>query len=186
MLVLFIIASDVAVIATILAIVSRVTLHALLYLAVSLIAVAVAFYTLGAPFVAALEVIIYAGAIVVLFVFAVMLIAPEVRAGAEIRSSWTRLSWLGIVALVLVLLGELIAVVAWGPSAPAGGKMVGPTAVGVSMFGPYALVVELASMLLLVALIGARHLAGRVETAEELAEAGEQAGEQPAGEVLDR
>jgi NADH-quinone oxidoreductase subunit J len=184
-LVLFIIASDIAVIATILAIVARVTLHALLYLAVSLIAVAVAFYTLGAPFVAALEVIIYAGAIVVLFVFAVMLIAPEVHAGAGMRSRWSRLSWLGIGVLVLVLLGELVVVVAWGPSAPAGGETVGPTAVAVSLFGPYALAVELASMLLLVALIGARHLAGRRETAEELAEAGEQAGEQPAGEVLD-
>ena len=48
--------------------------HALLYLIVSLLAVAVVFYTLGAPFVAALEVIIYAGAIMVLFVFVVMML----------------------------------------------------------------------------------------------------------------
>ena len=45
--------------------------HALLYLIVSLLAVAVVFYVIGAPFVAALEVIIYAGAIMVLFVFVV-------------------------------------------------------------------------------------------------------------------
>jgi NADH-quinone oxidoreductase subunit J len=44
-------------------------MHALLYLMVSLLAVAVVFFTLGAPFVAALEVIIYAGAIMVLFIF---------------------------------------------------------------------------------------------------------------------
>ena len=48
--------------------------HALLYLIVSLLAVAVVFYVLGAPFVAALEVIIYAGAIMVLFVFVVMML----------------------------------------------------------------------------------------------------------------
>ena len=48
--------------------------HALLYLVVSLLAVAVVFFTLGAPFVAALEVIIYAGAIMVLFVFVVMML----------------------------------------------------------------------------------------------------------------
>ena len=49
-------------------------MHALLYLIVSLLAVAVVFFTLGAPFVAALEVIIYAGAIMVLFVFVVMML----------------------------------------------------------------------------------------------------------------
>ena len=49
-------------------------MHALLYLIVSLLAVAVVFYTMGAPFVAALEVIIYAGAIMVLFVFVVMML----------------------------------------------------------------------------------------------------------------
>ena len=49
-------------------------MHALLYLIVSLLAVAVVFYTLGAPFIAALEVIIYAGAIMVLFVFVVMML----------------------------------------------------------------------------------------------------------------
>ncbi len=64
MLVLFVISSDVAVAATLLAVTAKVTLHALLYLAISLIAVALVFYSLGAPFVAALEVIIYAGAIV--------------------------------------------------------------------------------------------------------------------------
>jgi NADH-quinone oxidoreductase subunit J len=169
-LVLFIIAGDVAVAATLLAIVSRVTLHALLYLAISLIAVAVAFYTLGAPFVAVLEVIIYAGAIVVLFIFAVMLIAPEVRAGAEGQARREAWSWLGAGALALVLLGELVYVVAVGPSVSAGGKTVGPTAVALSLFGPYALGVELASMLLLVALVGARHLAARREVPTAAAE----------------
>ena len=48
--------------------------HALLYLVVSLLAVAMVFFILGAPFVAALEVIIYAGAIMVLFIFVMMML----------------------------------------------------------------------------------------------------------------
>ena len=64
-------------------------MHALLYLVISLFAVAVVFYTLGAPFVAALEVIVYAGAIMMLFLFAVMLLnvsadSPRARAAAGV------------------------------------------------------------------------------------------------------
>ena len=70
----FYIAGAVAVIATILMLTRLNVVHALLYLIVSLLAVAVVFYVLGAPFVAALEVIIYAGAIMVLFVFVVMML----------------------------------------------------------------------------------------------------------------
>ena len=70
----FYIAGAVAVIATLLMLTRANVVHALLYLIVSLLAVAVVFYTLGAPFVAALEVIVYAGAIMVLFVFVVMML----------------------------------------------------------------------------------------------------------------
>src|SRR5665811_2175051 len=80
---LFYIAAAVAVLATVLVITRTNLVHALLYLVVSLFAVAVVFYTLGAPFVAALEVIVYAGAIMMLFLFAVMLL--DVRAEAPLR-----------------------------------------------------------------------------------------------------
>ena len=162
---LFIIAADVAVAATVLAITSRVILHALLYLALSLIAVAMTFYTMGAPFVAALEVIIYAGAIVVLFLFAVMLLAP--RRTASTGGGRSGRAWLGPVLLALVLLGEVVAIVAAAPSAQLGVASVGPKQVGRALFGPYAIGVELASMLLLVALIGARHLGGRLDESPE-------------------
>ena len=74
MLIVFYIAGAVAILATVLMLTRLNAVHALLYLVVSLLAVAVVFYTLGAPFVAALEVIIYAGAIMVLFVFVVMML----------------------------------------------------------------------------------------------------------------
>ncbi len=78
-----------------LAITRLVAVHALLYLIVSLLAVAVVFYTMGAPLVAALEVIIYAGAIVVLFVFVVMMLnlgtqAREPGAAMALREDMDR------------------------------------------------------------------------------------------------
>jgi NADH-quinone oxidoreductase subunit J len=168
MLILFVIAADVAVVATLLAVTARVTLHALLYLAISLIAVALVFYTLGAPFVAALEVIVYAGAIVVLFIFAVMLLSPsesEVGLGGARRAR----HWIGPAVLALVLLGEIVYVVV-GASGQAGAQAVPSRAVGVALFGPYALGIELASMLLLVALIGVGHIAGHWQKARAAGE----------------
>src|SRR5437870_4669891 len=71
---LFYIASVVAVIATLMAITRYQPIHALLYLVVSFLAVAMIFLSLGAPFVAALEIILYAGAIIVLLIFVVMML----------------------------------------------------------------------------------------------------------------
>ena len=67
----------------------RNTVHALLNLVISLLAVAVLFTALGATFVAALEVIVYAGAIMVLFLFAVMLL--ELRGGGAADGTATTL-----------------------------------------------------------------------------------------------
>src|SRR5512135_80096 len=72
--IIFIIAAVTAIIASVLAITNRNAIHALLYLIISLLAVSVIFYILGAPLVAALEVIVYAGAIMVLFIFVVMML----------------------------------------------------------------------------------------------------------------
>ena len=83
-------------------------MHALLYLIVSLLAVAVDFFLLGAPFVAALEVIIYAGAIMVLFVFVIMTLnvgAPGTEPAG--RRSAGR-AWIGPVVLASVLLAEVV------------------------------------------------------------------------------
>ncbi len=73
-IILFYIAATVALVSTILAMTRANAIHALIYLIVSLLAVAVIFYLIGAPFVAALEIVIYAGAIMVLFVFVIMML----------------------------------------------------------------------------------------------------------------
>ena len=72
-IVFFYIASLVALIATVMAMTRANAIHALIYLIVSLLAVAVIFFLIGAPFAAALEIVIYAGAIMVLVVFVIMM-----------------------------------------------------------------------------------------------------------------
>jgi NADH-quinone oxidoreductase subunit J len=159
--VVFYIAGAVALVSTLLVITRHNTIHALLYLVVSLFAVAVVFYTLGAPFVAALEVIVYAGAIVVLFLFTVMLLNLGREAEAEERRRLRPTSWIGPGVLAAVLLVELGVAIASGAAAQVGVRAVEPREVGVALYGPYAIGVELASTLLLAALIGARHLGQR-------------------------
>lgn len=157
----FWIAAAVAVAATALAVTRRHPVHALLYLIVSLLAVAVLFLLLGAPFAAALEVIIYAGAIMVLFLFVVMLLdlRPAREGGAA--SPGPR-AWLGP-GLLAVLLGAELAWIARTGADGAAPIAVGPEAVGRLLFGTWVLGVELAGMLLLAALVGAFHLGRRRE-----------------------
>ena len=94
----------VAVAATLLMILSLNAVHALLYLIVSLLAVAVIFYILGAPFVAALEVIVYAGAIMVLFIFVVMMLNLGRRAADQERAWLRPAMWIGPSILAAILL----------------------------------------------------------------------------------
>ena len=163
----FYIASAVAILATALVITRKEAVHSLLYLVVSLLAVALVFFVLGAPFIAALEVVVYAGAIVVLFIFVVMMLNLGKEA-AEMESGWLDFSvWRGPAILVLILGAELIyALSSRGTRQPAV-QMVGPKEVSLALFGPYVLAVELASMLLLAGLVGAYWLGRRVPNPKE-------------------
>ncbi len=164
MRVAFFIAAAVAVIATGMVITRRKAIHALLYLVVSFLALALVFYVLGAPFIAALEVIIYAGAIMVLFLFAVMLLDTGRTDEVEEREWLRPRSWIVPSVLAAVLLFELVYLLAaggvpggTGSSAP-GDAAAQVKAVGTALFGPYLLGVELASILLLAGLVAAHRL----------------------------
>jgi NADH-quinone oxidoreductase subunit J len=162
---LFYVASAVAVLSTLLAITSLNAVHALLYFVVSLFSAAFLFLLLGAPFVAVLEVVIYAGAIIVLFLFAVMLLNLG-RQGVDEERRWLRPHiWIGPSILALILAAELAWVFSRGDFALTGATSVGPKDVGMALFGPYLLGVEIASMLLLAGLVGAYHL-GRKDVPE--------------------
>jgi NADH-quinone oxidoreductase subunit J len=167
MLIAFYVAAAVAVLATILAVTRRSAVHALLYLILSLLAVAVVFYLVGAPFVSALEVIIYAGAIMVLFIFVVMMLNIGEHA-TEVETTWLRPStWAWPSALAAILVVELIYVVVRG-ARPAGAmRVITPKEIGISLFGPYAIGVELASLLLMAGLVGAYHLGRRAYREED-------------------
>jgi NADH-quinone oxidoreductase subunit J len=151
----------VAVLATLATVVSRNPVHAMLYLIVSLLAVALMFFVLGAPFAALLEVIVYAGAIMVLFVFVVMMLNLGDTAVEQEQRLLAPRIWVGPVALASVLLIELLVLLSTGPLNPTGAEVTAKQ-VGIALYGPYLLAVELASMLLLAGLVAAYHL-GRNE-----------------------
>ena len=156
----FYLAGAVAVLSTVLMLTRLNVVHALLYLIVSLLGVAVVLYTLGAPFVAALEVIIYAGAIMVLFVFVVMMLNLGAPA-AKMEKQWlTPGIWTGPVLLATILIIEVFYLVRSGAPGASTGAL-DPKQVGIALFGPYLIGVELASMLLLAGMVGAYHLGYR-------------------------
>ena len=156
----FYLTSAIALAATVAALTRTNAAHALIYLILSMLALAVLFFLLGAPFAAALEVLVYAGAIMVLFMFVVMMLNLG-PAGVEQERTWLRpRSWVvpGIMAALLLL--QLVLALRHGGGLTAG-EEVPPRAVGLTLFGPYVLAVELASMLLLAGLVGAYHLGRR-------------------------
>ena len=153
---LFYAGGAVAMISTLFVILQTNVVHALIYLVLSFLAVAVVFFSLGAPFVALLEAIVYAGAIMVLFLFVVMMLNLGQTTREQEKAWLPPRVWLIPVVLATVLLSGLLS------SFPANSIEV--TEVGVMevsglLFGPYVLAVELASFLLLAGLISAYHLA---------------------------
>jgi NADH-quinone oxidoreductase subunit J len=155
---IFYLSAAVAILGTFMMLTRLNAVHALLYLIVSLLAVAVVFYVIGAPFVAALEVIIYAGAIMVLFIFVIMLLNIGRRA-VDLERSWLSPGmWVGPSILALVLIVELVYILSGAAPHEAMAGVVGPKQVGLAMYRPYLIGVELASMLLLGGLVGAYHL----------------------------
>lgn len=158
--ILFYLAAVVAVVAAVMVITRLNAVHALLYMIVSLLALALVFYTLGAPFVAALEIIIYAGAIMVLFVFVVMMLNLGEAATAQELIWLNPHAWRGPALLALVLVALLVYTLGGnGRFLPA--TIISPKQVSLTLFGPYLLGVELASFLLLAGLVGAHHLGKR-------------------------
>jgi len=157
---MFYLAALLAVVASIKVISGKNSVHALLYLVVSLLAVAVCFYLMGAPFAAGLEVIVYAGAILVLFVFAIMMFGlgqDEMLYAPKISS--LRL-WLGPVIIAAILLIQLLFVIDDSEmQTKLTSTIIDAKQVGISLYGPYLLAVEIASFLLLAGLIAGYHFA---------------------------
>ena len=157
----FYIASAFAVVAAFLTVTRSNALHAVLYLVLALFALAIDFLALGAPFIAALEIIVYAGAIVVVILFVIMMVAGAAASGEQERSWLPPRAW-----IVPSLLAGALAMLTIGSLAAAGGQAIvpttiGPREVGAVLFTTYLIGVELASVLLLAGLVGAYYLGER-------------------------
>jgi len=157
--VLFILFGAIAVCGAIMVVTRKHPMASALYLILTLFAVAALFVLRQAHFLAAIQVIIYAGAVVVLFVFVIMLInVPENRLPVE-RATTMRV--LGVLAAgIFILESAVLARRYWMPKGPA--AEVGTVeAVGRALFTDYLLAFEVTSVLLLAAVIGAIALAKR-------------------------
>ncbi len=155
--ILFYIASLIAIIASIMVITRHNAVHALLYLVLSLLAVAVVFYISGAPYAAALEIIVYAGAIVILFVFVVMMLNLD-KSPEDEKSKTGYKTWIVPTVLSLVLIVEFIYAFLTNNPLQAKVQVVGVKQIAVSLFTTYLLGAELIGILLLAGIVGAYHL----------------------------
>ncbi|GIV77139.1 MAG: NADH-quinone oxidoreductase subunit J [Litorilinea sp.] len=141
---------------------SRQPVHSALFLLTHFVTLAVLYVTLEAQFLAAAQVIIYAGGIVVLILFVIMLIGSQEIEGVAAHRSWT--PFVGItLGLIMVATMVYTLVPSFQGAEPAPTVIQGgiPEAVGMSLFTRYILPFELAAVLLLVALLGALLLARR-------------------------
>ena len=166
--VLFYILSAVALLATLLCITRRNPVHAVIYLVHAFFALALIFYILGAPLVAAWEVIIYAGAIMVLFMFIIMML--ELAPSEDPKGpGWSH--WLPVLLLAASLLGATFAIIAADPVGGDGlpSYYASPRTFGYALFKEYALAVEVVSFQLLFAAVGAFYVgrAGKPKDRED-------------------
>jgi len=160
-IVAFVIAGILSIVSTLLAVSRYSAVHALLYLIGSLLALAVAFYTLGAPYAAVLEIMVYAGAIVVLLLFVVMIMNLGNRRREEERALLKPSVWIGPSIVVLLVAVELLVIIVRGLAPATKGSYIPALAVNAVVFGPYIIGVELVSFLLLAGVVSAFHLGRR-------------------------
>src|SRR3954447_9664633 len=158
MLILFFISSIVAIASTILVITRYEPIHALLYLVVSFLAVAMIFLSIGAPFVAVLEVILYTGAIIVLFIFVVMMLNLGKGTAAQEKEWLKPRVWVGPALLVGMLLALLVVFILKGSEGDMRVPAVDVKAVSLSLYQEYILALELAGFLLMAGIVGAAHI----------------------------
>jgi NADH-quinone oxidoreductase subunit J len=157
-LVLFLILAFIAVASALGMLFSRNAVYAALYLVLNFVTVAIFYLLLGAPFIAMAQITVYAGAIMVLFLFVIMLLGAESLPGI---SNWQRILLPGALAAILFLEAAYLLVI---KARPAGDVLQPETTVntmenlrqlGISLFNDYLLPFEVVSILLLVAMVGA-------------------------------
>ncbi len=179
----------------ILMLLQRNAVHAALFLVVNLFTVAVLYLVLGASFLFAVQIIVYAGAIMVLFLFVIMLLGVDREESLVERLRWQRtiaiLVGLGVVGEVVFAIRAGVGFATRAPAGPADGGG-NPQALGRLLFRAYFLPFEVTSILLIVAAVAAMVLArgrerpvstteGRAQEPSEPSEPSEPREEEPVG-----
>jgi len=160
-LVIFLVLAALAVIGSISLIVQREPIHSALSLIVVMVALAGLYLLMGAEFVAAVQIIVYGGAIMVLFVFVIMLL----NAGEEERTSFSKLATFAGIPLALAVTGLIAAAIAHStaslPTPEPSGAVTSTHTLSTLLFREFVYPFELTSFLILVAILGAIVLAQR-------------------------
>jgi NADH-quinone oxidoreductase subunit J len=159
---------------------ARYPVHAALFLVMTLFGVAILFVEEGAEFLAAVQVVVYAGAVVVLFLFVIMLLGVDREELASFAGDTVRVVLAGVGVALIVAVLFIVATGAWATGAhSSAGKLTTGSNVGVlarSVFTTYLLPFELTAALLVIAVVGAVILSRRM-VAETSAIEPRQAGE---------
>ncbi len=140
-------------------VVSRNPVHSVLWLILAFLSSAGLFVTLGAEFVAMLLIIVYVGAVAVLFLFVVMMLDVDF---AELKAEMARYMPLALLIGVVIIMQLALAFGVWGFSDGVEGRIAAPqgdlentAALGLLIYDKYILLFQLAGLILLVAMIGA-------------------------------
>jgi NADH-quinone oxidoreductase subunit J len=154
--VIFYVLAALILVSTGLAITRRNLVHAVVYLILSFFGSAMLFYLLGAPLLAALEIIIYAGAIMVLFLFIIMMLKME---GFEEQFFRVR-QWIPALGMCLVFISAGMLMIMDDPESriPLKAAVAEPVFFGHYLFRKHWLAIEIVSLLLLIAVIGVLYL----------------------------
>ena len=172
-LIVFIITAVVAIVGAVSMLLSRNAVHCALFLLLNFSAIAVLYLLLQAPFLFAVQLIVYAGAIIVLFLFVVMLLGAERAEDEGDRNAWQRPAAL---VMGLLLFGEAVYVflVRSGAALQATGtgdeNFAAPVNIGAALFNEYLLPFEITSVILLAAIVGVVVLHQRGPAASQAAE----------------
>lgn len=164
-LILFLILAVIAIVTAIVMLLHRNSVYSALFLVLNFITVAVFYLLLGAPFVAMVQITVYAGAIMVLFLFVIMLLGAERLPDAKVLR-WQRPLAYGLASIlaaetIFLLVTRARPTGAVLPPEAAINTVENLRAVGMMLFTDYLLPFEVTSILLLVAMIGAIILSKR-------------------------
>ena len=161
--IIFLIVGAVTLFSALMVVTARDLVHAALWLVATLFGVAVVYTLLNASFLAVVQVVVYIGAIAILFIFAVMLTRRQTSTdtGPSVNKNW----WLGAILAVLTFVGLFSLLQGWSgftktaSAIPSGFDAISQLGTALTSPQGYVLPFEVASVLLLAALVGAVYLA---------------------------